>query len=438
LSATVQELRASETNIHNLSAFLADKASTDSLYARMRSRGEDALSGMRANLALTKAHMKSVELLTGTTTRELNFLDRLSNCGAAWPVDVMLQYFHQDWTPTDDFDRVKRTIVSALTRHGQNAGPIAVLGAGACGMVHAVSTEFERVCGIDLCVPMLLIARDVMRGNSITVHVERADWRAIELRRRQAATDNIQLAVADASSLPFPDNSLAAVVTQFLLDIVGNPARVASEIRRTLRPGGVWVNFSPPMKAPFPQLGGLAPEELSTFLEIAGFDVLESRYERSACVDLGTLSDTAPNILFLVQFFTARKTSNPVGIHAGQGRNVLASDDEAWWQGVPAVVVGRNIKIASVENFAANRQSRSAEMAFGFIYGVAPPSVLEEQDTAQLKTVLVLMDGKRTFTEIFLHVAKQANTISRSDFRELVHHLSDRLGLLEVASSVPV
>jgi len=53
---------------------------------------------------------------------------------------------------------------------------------------------------------------------------------------------------------------------------------------------------------------------------------------------------------------------------------------------------------------------------------------LEEQDTAQLKTVLVFDGWQTHFYRDFLIVAKQANTISRSDFRELVHPLSDWLG----------
>jgi SAM-dependent methyltransferase len=58
--------------------------------------------------------------------------------------------------------------------------------------------------------------------------------------RRRAQFVSYPLAIVEvgAENLPFPDNSFDAVVVSLVLCSVGDQARVLSEIRRTLRPGG--------------------------------------------------------------------------------------------------------------------------------------------------------------------------------------------------------
>jgi ubiquinone/menaquinone biosynthesis C-methylase UbiE len=50
-----------------------------------------------------------------------------------------------------------------------------------------------------------------------------------------------RVAAADAHVLPFPDGSVDAVVTVWVLHVVADPARVVAEIARVVRPGGRFV-----------------------------------------------------------------------------------------------------------------------------------------------------------------------------------------------------
>lgn len=62
--------------------------------------------------------------------------------------------------------------------------------------------------------------------------LERAHRRA----RRLAMT--VDLRVADAQELPFPDESFDTIVTTFVFCSIPDPARALAEARRVLRPGG--------------------------------------------------------------------------------------------------------------------------------------------------------------------------------------------------------
>lgn len=75
-------------------------------------------------------------------------------------------------------------------------------------------------------------------------------WTAIEPNvhfhphlRRAAETRGLSLTVltASAEALPLPDASADAVVSTLVLCSVADPARALAEVRRVLRPGGVFV-----------------------------------------------------------------------------------------------------------------------------------------------------------------------------------------------------
>jgi ubiquinone/menaquinone biosynthesis C-methylase UbiE len=57
-------------------------------------------------------------------------------------------------------------------------------------------------------------------------------------RRAKAVSYPLEIVEVGAEKLPFPDNSFDAVVASLVLCSVGDQARVLSEIRRVLKPGG--------------------------------------------------------------------------------------------------------------------------------------------------------------------------------------------------------
>jgi SAM-dependent methyltransferase len=79
--------------------------------------------------------------------------------------------------------------------------------------------------------------------------------RAIEMGRRWAAADGLQadFAVASATALPFPDHRFDGYVGSNLLDHLGveNAREAVAEMRRVLRPGGVFfLSFDVPEAEP--------------------------------------------------------------------------------------------------------------------------------------------------------------------------------------------
>ncbi len=79
--------------------------------------------------------------------------------------------------------------------------------------------------------------------------------RAIEIGKRWAAAEGVEVgfAVASATALPFPDRSFDGYIGSSLLDHLGrdNAGKAVAEMRRVLRPGGVFfLSFDAPDPEP--------------------------------------------------------------------------------------------------------------------------------------------------------------------------------------------
>lgn len=93
-----------------------------------------------------------------------------------------------------------------------------------------------RVVGIDLCEPMLRIAHRRVLQQQLT-YVE-------------------GLAVMDALSLSFPDQTFDAVLAPYVLTVVPDPHRMLDELMRVVRPGGdiILVNHLSASKGPLAKI----------------------------------------------------------------------------------------------------------------------------------------------------------------------------------------
>ncbi|MDB6008730.1 MAG: hypothetical protein JWL65_980 [Gammaproteobacteria bacterium] len=437
LGATVNALHSTDSQTRQLAAVLANVTSSNAVPSLTRVRAERALQGMAANCALVGDHMKAAERLLQGPAAAPGLLDTISNCGGGWSVDAMFPYFYQDWGATGEFEKVKTLTLAALRRHRPDSDAVAILGAGACGLVKTVAAEFDHTYGIDLSVPTLLIARSVLSGRPIVVHLENAEWSRVQVRSSEPAKQNIRLIAADVANLPMPDRTLSAVVTQYLMDIVGNPSRVAREIHRVLKPGGVWVNFSLPMRTTIvPQeFGCFGLAEMPGFLGSVGFQLLESREERFSLLNLEKISKAATTVAHSVHFFTARRQLDVTASNGNNCHGIAVRDDDAWWRSVPRFTSGRTAEIASVVEYCSDLRKRRFDVSFGLVRlpaseGTIPRYALDADDANRLNAFLGLIDGTRTNREIYHTLLAQGVRFSGADFRELCHYLSDRYGLV--------
>ena len=392
------------------------------LAAHPSARAHRALLGMRANLRLTSDYMEPVlDYLSaaGSATPHLN--DWISSRNAGWAPQEMLPYFVQDWLPSRDFRRISALIVDALVTYRPDAETLAVLGAGACGLVNECAPQFNEVHAIEMSVPTMFIAQGVLAGDCIEVHLSSAGWRGAKVHGAKSPIRNIKLAVADANCLPFEPGSLSAVVTQYLMDIVANPLGVAAEIAAALKPGGIWVNFSIPFPLPGEpkEISRPALEDLPSLLHPLHFQLISGRRDRFTLLDPTEIDAGAACMNDEVYFFVARKTQ----AHGGSPTN---REKRFNWQSVPRSVPGREVNVIRRSVPTSAQPSEQLEISVG-----SSQAFTVGADEADLVSdILSLFDGKRTVQEIFDALQATRYRLNPADFKELLFYLTERHGIL--------
>ncbi len=262
---------------------------------------------------------------------------------AGWSFDALLPYFMEDWAAprADVRDRVLRD-----TAHlGLDRTAALVIGCGAGALVHDLAGTFEEVYGLDASIVGLLLARRILDGESIECHVEAADWQRITLQRDAPPAENVRLVAGDAHSLPFADASFTTVVTQFVLDVVGNPASVLHEVNRVLQPGGLWINdgipchFHDEPASPDARDGNRWPEHLRAF----GFEPVEVARRMSPHLE-ASRGKWSQRVMHPVVHSVGRKTASlATGGAAGSIAAYLRGEKPDLRSCVPSLAPGREV-----------------------------------------------------------------------------------------------
>ena len=101
----------------------------------------------------------------------------------------------------------------------------------------------ETIAGkrtLELCTGTGLIAKHVASAASEMIATDFAENMLAQARKGDCPA-NLTFRWADATALPFEDNSFDTVLISNALHIIPNPERALAEIRRVLRPGGVLI-----------------------------------------------------------------------------------------------------------------------------------------------------------------------------------------------------
>lgn len=388
--------------------------------------------GTAANLELMQSYTAPISAyLNGSPEGEAHgLLDFASSRDVGWTPNALLPYFHQDWCDGTGFEAVRGLVSTALARHSAAPQKVAVLGAGACGLAHALSSRCERVYGVDLCLPALLMAQALMRGGRLTVSLEKAGWRAVDIHGPRAPASNVQLIQANVNALPFADASLSAVVTQYLLDLMGNPLALAAEIRRVLVPGGVWINFSNPFPMPAECEATGRPDlaEASELLDAAGFRVLDAQRQEFVLNDVHAVDPSAVRRRQEVHFFVTQKRVQ----HATDDDGRRWMRDPGWWRCTVTNVPGVDVKVLRELRLDPNDPGSDALLSIG---GQTVP--LPDEVATGVAGLFQLLGRGLSLEAVAGHLEEVGLPMSRAELRELVHYSSEHYGFVRLAEPSP-
>jgi SAM-dependent methyltransferase len=318
--------------------------------------------------------------------------DSLGARRSGWTVDALLPYLLRDWTSTPELEAISARIGAALKQVvPEPSGASVVFAAcGAGGLLAEIPPEFERVLGFDLTFPVLRAARHLIDGNSLDLAMARVINKTghITLRRREGrpSSPHVELVAMDALDTAFADGSVACVVTAFLIDLIPEPRKLASEIRRILCEKGVWINYGP--SGPMQAFLRFDQPESTAFLDSAGFTVIGAEAYRTTYLDL---SRDCPSWSFqnhVCYLTTARKTA------AAREKLIRRTPNAAEIpEIVPQHFPGANL---------IHRQNLEAEQTRITIlrHDGVPGRTISLEITGDTARVMMLVDGKRTVDQI--------------------------------------
>jgi len=195
---------------------------------------------------------------------------------------ILLISLLRDWGwDTDEVDILCNTVIESLPAD-LSIESLLVIGAGACRESFNLHNHYQckLTVSIDIAPLALLGASRVLSGGELNLY-------QILPNNIRNATDNVSFwelkapckpdndflfAFADATQMPFRENTFQAVLTPFLIDAVGEDLRTFSKkIYKLLQPGGYWTNYGAMIFIP-----GISytAEEVLSIVEDAGFRIL--------------------------------------------------------------------------------------------------------------------------------------------------------------------
>ncbi len=393
------------------------------------SRIKNTLKAVQTNLnVLQEPYLPIIEFLKKQPTND-NFL--------AWSIVKtgttfldMLPYFYQDWSGTSDFEKVKNRVCRSILENATDRESVAVLGAGACGLLYSVADFFEISYGIDLSLPTLLAAKSFIGGKPLKFNLSDADWQKITLTPPKQSTKNIHYLATNVNNMPFKNGSLTLVITQYMLDIVSNPIGLAQEIRRVLKPEGLWINFSKPFRvAGDPSILGMRKlDELPALFNSLGFEVINLENERFNYLNLENVSREVDTVNQLVHFFTLRKSKSfEQNKTTKQVSRFFDPSCSSVWNERPRIVADRNLIFSQQKSFdGASSVNESLSISvMGHTFSIPPDFAF------LLDTIFRAIDGERNLREIYL-IQKNAIGLDEKSFLLLIYILNILHYLIEL------
>lgn len=338
--------------------------------------------------------------------RQLSFLERLASYQTGWSFTQMTPYLYKDWYGTQEARFVNKLFTNAIEDYcGGHSKAVAVLGCGACGLLYEVSQFFSESYGVDLSLLTLLLAKRLLEGGEVTLHLSLPDdsfprvQREVRLKGAESKREGISLLAANITHLPFASSSLSCVITQYLMNIVTDQRLLAEEVNRVLAPGGVWINFSTPGSMTYSDL----PTHLdpSHFFNSHGFDVLEVSRQRCNLLDFSDVSDWTVTVEHSNMLFAVRKARDLETAREALFADYFSGRSEAILNATPKLTDRFSISISDRKLFSSSGTSDSHVLEVGAYDGnVLLRGSLPTEVTHFLSMFLQMLDGRTSVSQI--------------------------------------
>lgn len=231
-----------------------------------------------------------------------------------WQPEMLLPYMLRDWKCDKELESAVQLISTAVTKHivKKSGASLLVSGCGAGGLLYHLATAFERAVGLDLCLPIILILRELLLGKQVNLKIFTASSRGARVvnttirRLANRNSQNIELIVGNSCKTAFPSASIDCVITSFLIDLVEDPRELAAEIHRLLSDRGVWINYGP--SGSLDSTWYFDHVESAEFLKANGFRPLQITTHRTTHLNRRELDEFASFEEHCCYLFVAKKS----------------------------------------------------------------------------------------------------------------------------------
>ena len=379
-------------------------------------QGELPTAGLERRHRVTAAALASLEAFErpfDSAEQHLGADDASAACDSAspgWAAEALLPYLLRDWQCNRELRAASDFVSAAIDRHlpRRVEASLVVAGCGAGGLLRHLAQGFSRAAGVDLSLPILVAIRELFSGGKLALKIPVASEsgvRIADVHFGPASEVNgraIEIVAADACRMPFPSRRIDCVVTPFLLDVIGDPQKLAREIHRILSPEGVWLSYGPSNS--FNSIWYFDASESAAFLAAEGFTPVETTSHRTTHLDRREFDESASFEDHVCYLFVAHKSVTSVRrASARRRKRTPAIGDLVPAHNSGAALVRRRALGASDDETIVLEQVSVNGLWESF------------QITEAIAQALDLVDGRRTVREIAAKLKEVDPAIDQDD-----------------------